>query len=174
MITDIDTLVRSSLSSLADDIFTAGWSGRREREIVSLFCFGHLLRQCRPGSFLHDPTQIGIEVPVPQVAGQVELTGKPKSKGQVCKDVVIWPRPRMTCWDAAGDPTVRPASVMEWKHHEGDVSVYDVEWLTAFSASGEDFVGYAVCSNPSGARGFRLSCTRVHRGQSQPQWLFVE
>lgn len=174
MIADIDALMRSSLSSLIEDISAADWTGRREREVVSLFAFGHLLRHCRPGAFLYDPAQIGIEVAVPQVPEQTSLSGKSTSKGQVCKDVVLWPRPRMTCWDTTGEPTVRPASVVEWKHDEGDVSAYDVEWLAEFSAGVEDFVGYAVCTNRRSARDFRLSCTRIYQGQSQPRWQFIE
>lgn len=80
----------------------------------------------------------------------------------------------MTCWDAAGEATVRPASIIEWKHNESDVSAHDVEWLAEFSTGVEDFVGYAVCTNLRGARNSRLSCTRLHKGQSQPRWLFLE
>jgi hypothetical protein len=170
MLADIDTLIRSSLLSLVDDIGAVGWTGRREREVVSLFCFGHLLSHCVPGAFLHDPTQVGIEVAVPQITDEIGLM----SKGQVCKDVVIWPRPRMTCWDTEGKPTLRPASIVEWKHNEADVSAYDVHWLVKFSAVADDFVGYAVCTNQTNAPGFRLSCTRVAQGQAQPRWLFVE
>lgn len=109
MIAQIDEIVKLSLTTLAEDI-ASGWTGRREREVVSLFCFGHLLRHCRPGSFLSDPTQIGIEVAVLQIPSQTALTGKAGSKEQVCKDIVIWPKARMTCWDDAGRPTVnRPA-----------------------------------------------------------------
>jgi hypothetical protein len=174
MIDQIDTLIGASLTSLVDDISSPEWSGKREREIVSLFCFGHLLRQIRPSSFLCDPTQIAIDVAVPQVLGQAHLSGKLTSKGQVCKDVVIWPRPRMTCWDASGRPTIRPASILEWKHNEGEVSCYDVEWLQAFSAETEHFVGYAVCTNSFRTQSFRLSCTRVCAGNSQSGWLLIE
>ena len=172
--TEIDTLIRSSLCSLVEDISTSDWTGRREREVVSLFCFGHLLRECRPDTFLHDVTQISIEVAVPQVTGQVGRTGKPTSKVQVCKDVVIWPRPRMTCWDAEGNSTVRPTSIIEWKHNEGVVYAYDVDWLREFSAGAEDFVGYAVSTNHGRPHNFRLSCTRIHRGEAQSEWLFIK
>ena len=141
MIAEIDSLMRLSFSSLIEDVSAADWTGRREREVVSLFCFGHLLRHCRPGTFLHDPAQVAIEVAVPQVAGQARRTGKATSKGQVCKDIVLWPRPRMTCWDAAGAPTVRPAGVIEWKHDEVDVSAYDVAWLAEFSVGARDLIG---------------------------------
>jgi len=97
VINNLDEVIRSSLSSLVAGFSANNWTGRREREVVSLFCFGHLLRECRPDSFLHDAAQISIEVAVPQLAGQIGRTGKSTSKDQVCKDVVIWPRPRMTC-----------------------------------------------------------------------------
>lgn len=174
MIADIDIVVRSALSSLIDDVSAADWTGRREREVVSLFCLGHLLRHCRPGAFLHDPAQIAIEVAVPQVPRQTDLTGKSASKAQVCKDIVIWPRPRMTCWDTDGEPSVMPASIIEWKHDEGDVSAYDVGWLAEFSASTRAFVGYAVSTNRRSAGSFRLSCTRVCQGQSEPEWLCIK
>jgi hypothetical protein len=173
MVDEIDLLVRSSLSALAQDSSMTGWTGRREREIVSLFCFGYLLRECRPGAFLHDPTQIAIEVGVPQVVQQALLSGKPHSKSQVCKDIVLWPRPRMTCWDSVGAPTVRPASIIEWKHNEGDVCAYDVQWLAEFSSAAPDFVGYAVSTIPCSGRGIRLSCTRIHQGQALAGWLVI-
>ena len=174
MITGIDKLIRSSLTSLVEDISAGDWTGRREREVVSLFCFGHLMRECRPDTFLHDVTQISIEVAVPQVTGQVGRTGKATRKVQVCKDVVIWPRPRMTCWDSEGNATVRPTSVIEWKHNEGVVWAYDVDWLREFSADREDFVGYAVSTNHGRPNNFRLSCTRVYRGEAQSEWLFIK
>jgi hypothetical protein len=65
-------------------------------------------------------------------------------------------------------------SIVEWKHDEGDVSAYAVEWLAAFSTSGVDFVGCAVCTNRGSLRDFWLSCTRVYQGQSQRRWLCIE
>jgi hypothetical protein len=170
----IDAIIRSALTSLIEDISAGDWTGRREREVVSLFCVGHLIQRVRPDTFLHDLRQISIEVPVPQVTGQVSRTGKPSSKTQVCKDVVIWPKPRMTCWDGNGKPTVRPTSIIEWKHNEGDVFAYDVDWLREFSMGSEDFVGYAVSTNQRDSHPFRLSCTRVYGGETQSQWLFVK
>ncbi len=172
-INDLDAVIRSSLSSLVSGFSADNWTGRREREVVSLFCFGHLLRECRPESFLHDATQISIEVAVPQLTGQIGRTGKSTSKDQVCKDVVIWPGPRMTCWNSDGKPTVRPISVIEWKHNEGVIPGYDVDWLREFSATAEDFVGYAVSTNHGGPHNFRLSCTRIHRGEVQFEWLLI-
>lgn len=171
MIAAIDELVRPCLSSLARGL-SEGWTGQREREVVSLFCFGYLVQHCKPGSFLFDPAQIAIEVAVPQVAGQADRTGKATSKSVVCKDIVLWPRPRMTCWDDDRKSTVRPASVIEWKH-ERDISEYDLDWLKEFSADDGSFVGYAVCTNLRSAKIPRLSCTRIYRGQSESRWLLI-
>ena len=174
MIGEIDCFVKASLTTLADELAGKSWTGRREREMVSLFCFGHLVRHCRPGNFLADPAQIAIEVAVPQVSAQQALSGSDASKLQVCKDIVIWPQPRMTCWDPDGNPTIRPSSIIEWKHGQKDTEVSDdnVRWLCEFSAKSDDFVGYALCSNWPG-RGARLSCTRVFRGDAQPRWLHI-
>ena len=172
-ITQVDSMVRRSLESLAQELLRGDWKGRREREVVSLFCFGHLVQKCAPGSVLHDPSQISIEVAVPQISGQTDLTTKAANKAQVCKDIVLWPRPRMVAWDDLGKAMVSPMSILEWKHNEGAVSDYDVSWLCHFSAERPDFVGYAVCSNLP-AKGFTLSCTRVVLGQREDRWLHQE
>lgn len=169
MVDAIDELIRSCLSSLIQDVRNGKWKGRRERELISLFCFGHLLRFCRPGFFLRDPTQIGIEVPVPQISAQRSLTGKSANKRQVCKDVVIWAEPGMTCWDSAAQPTVRPACIIEWKHNE--VSDYDVRWLRHFSAVCRPFVGYAVHTKQEAQGQFALSCARIYMGEDKPGWF---
>lgn len=169
---DLEAAVRASLESLADELKAGEWRGRREREVVSLFCLGHLIRRCRPGSALFDPAQISIEVAVPQIDGQRELTGRSHSKSQVCKDIVIWARPRMVAWDGEGVASVPPMSVIEWKHNESRVSEYDMSWLREFSALHSDFVGYAVCTN-NPARSFTLSCTRIANGRAYERWLHI-
>jgi len=174
MIANIDALIRDSLSSLTGEVRALGWSGQREREVVSLFCFGHLLTHCKKGTVLYDPKQVAIEVAVPQVADQVNISGKHQSKLQVCKDIVIWPRPRMTCWDAAGQPTVKPMCIIEWKHNEDSESQYDVAWMHQFSAAAESFVGYAVLTKQREVREFQLSCSRIYRGEAQSRWLSME
>ena len=171
-IAQIDAIVAQSLQSLARELSGGAWKGRREREVISLFCFGHLLSHCRPASLLYDPAQLAIEVAVPQIPGQRGLTGKPGNKTQVCKDIVIWPQPRMTCWDNDGKATVRPLSVIEWKHNEKAVPTYDMSWLCAFSSEHPEFIGYAVCTRHP-AQGFTLSCTRVFLGQHTDRWLHI-
>jgi hypothetical protein len=168
----MDSIVRQSLESLAEDLRGSTWTGRREREVVSLFCFGHLLHHCRAGTVLSDPAQLAIEVPVPQIPGQPILSGKETSKAQVCKDTVVWRTARATCWDREARPTVRPLSVIEWTHNQSRMSPYDLGWLCEFSSQVPDFVGYAVTTNRP-ARGFTLSCTRVFLGKRVDQWIHI-
>lgn len=168
----LDPIVKDALSLLANT-FQDAWNGKREREIVSLFCFGHLIHQCKPNAFLHDPSQIGIEVPVPQIESQSSLSGLTSAKTQVCKDIVIWPHPRMTCWDDSGCPTVAPTCIIEWKHNERNVSKYDIQWMTKFSHAHPDFVGYAVCTQDKSFGNFRLSCSRISQGEVEHRWIFI-
>ena len=162
VINEIDDIIASQLSDLVADIFSDDWV-RRERELVSLFALGYLSKSCKPGSFLHDPAQIGIEVAVPQLPGD----GR---KAQVCKDLVIWPTPRMTCWDQNRRPVHHPSVIIEWKTNRTQVSPSDVSWLQEFSKAKSDFLGYAVCVD-SRERRFRLACDRIHCGRVQPMWL---
>lgn len=170
---ELDSIVAGSLQSLHLELSSGTWRGRREREVISLFCFGHLLQHCQTSSALYDPTQLAIEVAVPQISDQRGLSGKGGNKSQVCKDIVIWPKPRMTCWDAHGDATVRPISVIEWKHNERAVSEYDTNWLRAFSADHPEFVGYAV-STQHPAKDFAISCSRVLLGKVADRWFHFE
>jgi hypothetical protein len=106
---DLDSGIRISLQSLVNDLRSYQYPVR-EREIVSLFVLGHLVPRCKELGVLADATQVAIDGAVPQV-----ITGE-RSKPQVCKDVVIWPKPRMTCWDDQWCPVHYPVAVLEWKN----------------------------------------------------------
>lgn len=69
-----DDIVRHSLSTLAAEALNGSWNGRRERELISLYAFGYLLQEVRSDGPLFDPTQIGIEFPVPQLAPKMGQT----------------------------------------------------------------------------------------------------
>jgi hypothetical protein len=166
-----DEPVRSALRTFADEVLDGSWNGRREREAVSAFAFGPLLQQMDRGEFLEEPTQIGIEFPIPQVTLPGE-DGDGK-KDQVCKDLVIWEEPLRTCWDGQGDPTNAPAAILEWKFSSNRVSERDVKWLEAFTSEYPGCTGYAVTGNSPGSA-FRLSCTRVSAGRGQPSWVHVD
>lgn len=167
-----DRIIRDSLVSFSKEALSGTWTGRREREAVSLYTFGFLLKQVQIGGILHDPAQIGIEFPVPQVPGTAETNGggRHREKSQVCKDLVIWPRPAMTCWDVAGNPTISPLAVLEWKFGTEKTSRHDLEWLKAFSKNRPEFTGFAISANRPGAA-FLLRAVRVSKGEADFDWL---
>lgn len=165
-----DEPVRSALSAFAGELLDGSWTGRREREAVSMFAFGPLLQQMDPDGFLKGPMRIGLEVPIPQVTLPGEESRN--KKNQVCKDPVIWDEPQMTCWDEQDEPIVSPGAVLEWKFQSNYISERDVDWLKAFTSEYPDCVGYAVTGNLPGSE-FLLSCTRVSTGQEQSEWVHI-
>jgi hypothetical protein len=84
---ELHEIVRGSLEAFVRHVAVVSWFGR-EHEAVSLYAFSHLIPATSGDSPLYNPTQIGIEVAVPQVEGWSS-----KQKAQVCKDLVIWPTP---------------------------------------------------------------------------------
>ena len=137
MVLESNLVIRRSLKDLARDVFGKNWFGR-ERELVSLYAFAHLLRYCRAGQVLSHPTQIVLDGAVSQIPG-------PNRKPLVCKDLVIWPEPGMTSWNEDKEPVRYSLVVMQWKVNVTAVSHADVNWLCAFSRGREIFVGDAVC-----------------------------
>lgn len=144
MPTDLDVSIGDALQELERYIRDSGWRGR-ENELVNLFAMGYLLpRLCPP----MDPTQIAIEVAVPQVdVGD-------RVKAMVRKDLVVWEQPRTTAW--TGENGGQAIAVLEWKcvhnvgssatglsarrrEHEGDIA-----WLTRFTQRYPSTSGYAV------------------------------
>ncbi len=167
MVAEIDGAVRTSLTDFFRSARNTRWQGR-EREAVSLYAFGFLLKHCAPGRLLHDPAQIGIEVAVPGVSST-------NLKKQVCKDLVIWPAPGMTCWDDRRAPTKVPLAILEWKvtpQAAAEHSKYDLDWLARFSSEHRDVTGFAV-SLVLGGDG-HLGVQRVRRGRVQAGWLRLE
>ncbi|MBX3303515.1 MAG: hypothetical protein KF693_14970 [Nitrospira sp.] len=157
---NLDSIVRQALTEFTADVFAKAWWGK-EREAVSLFAFGYLIKQCQPGHIFFDPAQVGIEVRVPRP----DLLGL---KREICKDLVVWSSPGATCWDTDN----WPMAVLEWKANQDRVYVKDVEWLVAFSSGRPNFVGYAICLDLE-KRNFRLSCTRVQQQVVQQAWLVL-
>lgn len=110
--------------------------------------FGHLLPLCDESGPISHPTQIGIEVAVPQLK-------KPRAKSYVCKDVVIWRRPKGTAWAPDGSGREYPQCVVEFKSINGNDAKTaekrkrtehrsDMDWLGRTSKLAAGFVGYAV------------------------------
>lgn len=168
--TELDNLIERSLRAFAVEVLHGDWSGRREREAVSLFVLGYLLRETMPDSVLHDATQVGIEVPVPQVE---KLRGTLRSKSQICKDIVMWPERRMTCWGPCGLPTVAPLCIIEWKHFVSRGLDENIRWLQSFTARYPECTGYAVLTEPPNSEHV-VQCTRVAVDGTIPSWLVID
>ncbi len=151
----LEELIAESLREFTAFIIRTGWRGR-EREAVSLYAFGFLVPRCRPDGVLREPTQIGLDVAVPQLPG-------PARKALVCKDLVIWPEPAGNCWDEAGKTTRKPIAVLEWKARTESISTYDEQWLQEFSAESPTFVGFAISIHPRGTA-TTLTASRVRGG----------
>lgn len=95
-------LFRAALEALLPDLADAPWYVR-ERDVVNLFVFRHLVPQFLDANL--DIGQIGIEVPV-----QV-LPESPKEKPSVYADIVVWPHSRATVWRKC-----KPLARIEWKN----------------------------------------------------------
>lgn len=167
----LDEVLRRSLRTLFGDLSSPSWYGR-EREIVSLFAFGHLVRLCRKSGVLFDPAQIGIEVAVPQI------NRKSGAKAYVCKDVVIWRSPKMTSWNTEGRRNL--LCVIEFKSiNRNDAKTTerrkkaehrsDVDWLCRTSKLAAGFVGYAVLIDQRSR--VTLKCARALNGRAAKKWL---
>lgn len=173
----IDTVIRRALDSLVHDLNRKPWQGR-ERELISLFAFQHLLRIGAISRPALKPGQIGIEVAVPQHRPH----GGGRRKANVCKDLVIWPAERMTTWMGSDSKPVYPLAVLEWKTFN-DVGVRervaairreaeaDVAWLKRATAIAPTMRGYGVLVDLR-TRPVVLHCRIFSGGQPAGEWTW--
>jgi hypothetical protein len=167
---ELDALLRAALQDFARWMFSSAWLAK-EHECVNLFAHRFLAARLRPGSALHDLTQMRIEGHVPQPTGV-------GAKKAVRKDLVFWTDPDTTCWhDERGDgrwvPHHRPLAVMEWKadlrgRKKPKLFAYDLAWLGAAARQWPGFVGYAVLIHRDG-----LLAARCEGDTCVAEWLRV-
>jgi len=166
---ELETAIRQALTAFAADLGSCGWHGK-ENDCVNRFAHGFLLPPCGESSWLRHPTQIGIEVGVPQPPGVA-------TKASARKDLVIWPEPWMSCWDAQWAPVNQPAAIMEWKVVRGPAAgrgrAHDHRWLAAFAKWQPDFVGFSVLLAAHRAPGERLLVTRFRGADVEDAWLWL-
>ncbi len=134
-------IVASALSEFEVWLLSSSWRGK-ENDCVNLFAHGFLAPHVAPDSMLHDLTQIGIEVGVPQPPGM-------GIKAAVRKDLVIWREPLTTTWSADWVAETFPLAIIEWKARRKKFSdpvlfPYDLNWLTSYSLLQPDFTGFSV------------------------------
>lgn len=167
-IRQLDRLVRETLIAFSDHLDERQFCGK-EHDLVNLYAHGFLMTRCSQKSFLKHPTQIGIEVGVAQPKGKGFL--RPAAR----KDLVIWPKPWMSCWDDKYRPTNHPMAVLEWKvklkAKELRCDRHDEAWLNAFAKSHADFVGYSVTLNRTRPAAQNMCVTRFHRQDVNHNWL---
>jgi len=162
----LDDIILSALRDLTDFLGAHRWRGR-ENELVSLFAFGFLLRHACPPL---EPTQIGIEVAVPQVPGW-----SPRHKADVRKDLVLWRYPEMTNWNETPGTPDPILAVLEWKSlnnigiqerpaQKRGEHQSDVDWLLRSTRAKSRMSGYAVMVDTSAP--ITVTC-RIVRGGSE-------
>jgi len=95
-----DELFRAALKTLLDDLASAPWYVR-EREVVNLFVFGHLVREFQNADL--DIRQISIEMPVLKLprdnaTNLIPQSMKPRETRSKYADIVVWPHIMATRW----------------------------------------------------------------------------
>ncbi len=149
--------IRRMLLAFIQEIEASKWQGK-ERELVSHFAFSQLVKNVGCCPDLYDTAQIAIEVRVKQVPGG--------SKANVCKDMMIWPKPGQTFMNTAAVPLC----IIEWKHRLKEPFPYDVEWLMDYTRQHPDCFGVALTVENE-AR-YRLRATLVEKGKvTADNWI---
>jgi len=164
-VTPMDKLITVSLSAFAADTLDRHWHGK-EHDWVNRYAHGYLLKHCTPDGPLYDPGQIAIEVGVPQPPGYKAPATR--------RDLVIWPSPGLTCWDAEWRPVHHPVVIIEWKVHrpgrKNRDQPHEREWLRRYTQWQQEYVAYAVEIN-LGCTPNSLTCHRFHAGIEMNAWL---
>lgn len=165
--TQLDLAFRNFASWLRDDCHTLF----RENEAVNIFTFSFLLPTASGLSPFSSPSQLGIEVAVPQVTGG-------DAKKLVRKDLVIWSHDARTCWSDGNVPSNVPLAILEWKRPGWRIpssrsqsrvhSSQDIDWLKTFTRRYPASIGYSV-NVPKTDEANLLSVVRVEQGEHMPR-----
>ena len=157
----LERILHATLTAFAQTVLTGTWYGK-EREAVSYYAFGFLAKACQQGTPLFDPGQLAIEGRIPATAGH--------TKKQVCKDLVIWPKSGMNCWECR-EAIHLPLAIMEWKVNSREFFNYDIQRLQEYTAEYKDLLGIAVTFNVKLKQALRAA--RVVDGVVNEEWLAV-
>lgn len=166
----LDQLVEQSLRRFARVALKEPWHGK-EQDWVNRYAHGTLLKYCDPAGPLHDASQIGIEVGIPQPPDRTE-----KMKSAVRRDLIIWDKPESTCWDSDWKPVRHPLAILEWKVHRPGHRNPKVQkerkWLRWYCGWQQNVVAYAVeidtAKNP-----IVLKCARFLGKSENESWLIL-
>jgi hypothetical protein len=163
----LDRVIRETLTEFSEDLDGRWWG--KEHDLVNRYAHGFLMARCSPKGPLKHPTQIGIEVGVAQPIGFSSKAAR--------KDLVIWPKPWMSCWDDKYDPANHPMAVLEWKiklnARNLRCDAHDADWLSRFARSQPDFVGYSVTMNRTRSAAQKMCVTRFRGQAAEDNWLVL-
>ena len=162
-----EALFIAALEELLPDLADAPWYVR-EREVVNLFVFGHLIPQFQTRNL--DVGQISIEVPTRNIPDPENTKGKLG----VSADIIVWLHKKATLWR-----TCRPLARIEWKNiscrektpreleqqHEGDIRRLNRNQQLAC-------LSYAVLTDQRDGQ-VQISGKRISEGR-EPEDLFSQ
>lgn len=158
----LETLVHSTLTAFGRAILDTPWFGK-EREAVSYYAFGFLVKACKPNTWLYDPGQLSIEGRIPGTRSH--------SKKQVCKDLVIWPAPGMNCWAGPNKAVHVPLAIIEWKADSDTLFEEDITKMQEYTTSYPGLHGIVVTFNAKKKTVLRTA--KVLNGVVERDWLEV-
>ncbi len=167
MTSELDKIIKKSLTEFSEHVRTSGWRGR-EREAVSYYVTGFLSKHVMQGTSFYDFSQAVIEGAVAQISDS--------GKKHCNKDLLIWSKPGMTCWNDTWELVEVPLAILEWKVHRPKINPFkefnehDLDWLSMFTAKNSGTIGITVAldiaAKPSVLYG--ALCTE---GKHDLQWL---
>lgn len=172
-----ERLFRAALQSLLPELAACPWHVR-EREVVNMFVFRHLIPQFQTSEEELDISQIAIEEPVLKLPkakqdNSKEVVKVPRQTAGKNADIVVWSHANATRW-----VTCRPLVHIEWKNissiekkkarkleqgHEDDICTlkHNRELVS---------VSYAVLTDQRD-RHLEVRCTRIVDG-NEPEDFF--
>ncbi|MFH1777571.1 MAG: hypothetical protein ABH952_08465 [Candidatus Omnitrophota bacterium] len=163
----LENILKKSLIEFAKYVRNSNWKGR-ERETVSFFVTGFLSKYVKKGTLFYDLSQVIIEGAVSQMPSCI--------KKHCNKDLLIWPRPGMTCWNHNWEPVKVPLAIMEWKVHRPKTKSFntfhkhDLQWLSWFTSKYSGTIGLTVALDLS-VNPFLLYAAFCKKGKQNLQWL---
>ena len=135
---NLDDILTQAFSSFLAEL-PSDWHAK-ERDCVSRFVFGYLIHECKEGTAVESPAQLGIEVAVKQPAGVGEkeqhtktlLSGESlfRQAGMKTSKLLLFRTPSLN------------GRLSEKVRREK--TAHDIEWLEAFSIENPESVGYST------------------------------
>ena|SRR5688572_4418134 len=175
VIKELDRIVGSSLRQLAADTHVRSWCAK-ENDWVNYFAHRYLMGQVSKRGPLKEPTQICIEVSVPQPSNRLAY-----DRPSVRRDLVIWSECGQTafdgdCFKANWSPCKHPLAILEWTvhrpGHKKSRAIFEKErqWLRDYCKENPSVLGYAILIDGT-CSPRKLACNRFFGLNEDEDWL---